>query len=46
MAKKIGGGDGAIMIGSSPSGFREFIAAEAGRFQKLIKETGIRIEAN
>jgi tripartite-type tricarboxylate transporter receptor subunit TctC len=44
VAKKVGGGDGALMIGSSPAEFRQFIAAEAGRFEKLIKATGIKIQ--
>ena len=44
VAKKVGGGDGAIMIGSTPAEFRQFIASEAGRFEKLIKATGIKIE--
>ena len=44
VARKVGGGDGAVMVGSTPAEFRQFIIEEAGRFQKLIKETGIKIE--
>ncbi len=38
--------DATIMVGSTPEEFRKFIAEEAGRYRKLIQETGIKIEVD
>lgn len=38
--------DGTIMVGNTPEQFRQYIATETDRWRKLIKATGMKIEAD
>ena len=45
VAKKLES-DATMMMASSPAEFASFIAAEAGRYRRLIKEAGIKVEVD
>ena len=38
------GGDGAVIVGSTPEQLGKVLVAEITRFEKLVQETGIKLE--
>jgi tripartite-type tricarboxylate transporter receptor subunit TctC len=36
--------EGSVLVGSTPAEFRELITVETARWQKVVREAGIKIE--